>query len=124
MRHLVSTLRILLVSLLLVTAAVAESLSGGGTWQSNSGTSIKGTWTAKLDRTGDTVSGDFAVEGSPLFNGGSATGSVSGENVVLGIITAESTQATFTGRLEAGSVAGTWELPEIDDTGTWEGTLE
>jgi hypothetical protein len=119
-----TTFTVLLVVILGTSALDAESLSGGGAWQSNSGGSIKGAWSANLERTGNAVSGEFAVEGSPLFSGGSANGAVSGEDVVIGVITSGTTEATFTGKLKEGSVSGTWELPAINDTGTWEGSLE
>lgn len=118
-----ATLIVALGSLIQVTAVAAESLSGEGTWQSNSGSSIRGAWTATLVRSEDALAGEFVIDGSPLFTGGSTTGSLTDDDIVLGIIVSEGAQATFKGSLRGDEIEGTWELPEISDTGTWQGTL-
>lgn len=104
-------------------SAAGESLSGKGTWQSDSGGSIHGTWSAEFVRSGTGLSGEFVIVGSPLFTGGRADGSLTDDDIVLGVIVSDTAQATFKGNLRGEFIEGSWDLPEISDTGTWEGSL-
>ena len=65
----------------------AEELIGQGEWQSRLGGAMRGTWTATLERSGETLEGNIVLTGSPLFNGGVVTGTIEGDQVLLGVLT-------------------------------------
>lgn len=104
--------------------ARAETLTGEGRWTSNSGAAMTGTWSANLVQTDDALTGTFSIEGSPLMSGGSVTGSITEDEVVLGVMVSGSTEARFSAKIEGTNINGEWAVPAIADTGTWSGTLE
>jgi hypothetical protein len=118
------TLSVLALITLLLNSSVAADLSGGGEWRSLRGESIRGTWSASLVRSGDGLRGTFDLDGSNVFRRGEVEGSISGEDVVLGIVAEGQEVASFTGRLgEGGTVSGEWECEALGDSGVWEGSL-
>lgn len=124
---------ILVSSVLLLTAvcaigirdaAIGEGLTGEGEWQSGLGDAMRGTWVATLSRSGTGVEGTISLTGSPLFAGGDVTGTVEGDEVVLGVITEGEHTAMFRGSLTDSKVTGEWDCPTIGDRGVWSGTLQ
>lgn len=103
--------------------AVAEDLAGNGEWRSRSGDAMRGAWSATLVRSESEIRGNIELTGSPLFSGGQVTGSMDGDELVLGVIAEGDNEATFRGKLVDGTVSGEWDLPAITDSGTWTGTL-
>ncbi len=103
--------------------AVAADLAGNGEWRSRSGDAMRGTWSATLVRSGSEISGSIELTGSPLLAGGQVTGSMEGDELVLGVVAEGENEATFKGKLVGGSVSGEWSLPVLTDSGTWTGTL-
>jgi len=105
------------------TASTGRQLTGKGEWQSLSGDSIKGTWAVTLTRSGQRVEGNLDLTGSNVFSGGAVNGTIDGSNVVLGVMADGANQATFTGKLQDGSVSGEWHSDAVHDSGVWSGTL-
>jgi hypothetical protein len=70
------------------------------------------------------MEGSIALTGSPLFLGGEVSGTIEGEDVVLGVLTEGDHRATFRGTLRDQKVEGEWECPAIGDRGVWSGTLQ
>lgn len=113
-----------------MTAAVAEQttatvrqLTGKGEWQSLSGDSINGTWAVTLAPRGHRVEGNLDLTGSNVFSGGAVNGTIDGSNVVLGVMADGANQATFSGKLQDGSISGEWQSDAVHDSGVWSGTL-
>lgn len=106
------------------TAAKGADMSGSGLWRSQGADSIRGTWSATLNRTGDVVRGTFEINGSNVFRRGAVEGTISSGQVVIGIVAEGERVASFTGTLsEDGAVTGEWESEALADGGVWEGTL-
>ena len=105
--------------------ATAQQLSGSGEWQSLTPGSMKGTWTASLARAGNNVQGTLSLTGSNVISAASVTGSIDGSSVMLGVAADGARQATFSGKLQGGSIKGEWELDSdvLKDHGVWYGTL-
>lgn len=117
---------LLLVSVFLAgwqTPAYAQGFVGKGDWQSLNGEAIRGTWSVDLAGTGADVRGSITLTGSTLFVGGTVTGTIDGQHVMLGVLSEGVKQASFTGRLDGESISGEWECPAIKDEGVWTGTL-
>lgn len=110
---------------LVATAAMAQQLSGTGEWQSLTSKQMKGAWTASLTRQGSTLQGTLSLSGSNVLSGGPVSGSIDSSNVVLGVETEGSRQATFSGTLQGGSISGEWDLNSevLTDHGVWTGRL-
>ncbi len=85
---------------------------------------MRGTWTATLERSRGELRGSITLTGSPLFAGGGVTGTIEGEDVVLGVLTEGDHQAKFKGSLTDNKIAGEWECQTIGDQGIWSGTLQ
>jgi hypothetical protein len=107
------------------TVATAQQLSGSGEWQSLMAGSMKGTWTTSLTRAGNNVQGTLTLTGSNVISAASVTGSIDGSSVMLGVAADGAQQATFSGKLQGGSIKGEWELDSdvLKDHGVWYGTL-
>ncbi len=103
--------------------AHGQDLSGSGEWQSRSGVGMRGTWTAALTRSNSDLSGTIALTGSTLLSGGTVNGKIDGDVVTFGVVSDDTEQVRFTGKLANGAVSGDWECDAIDDRGTWRGTL-
>lgn len=103
--------------------AAAAELRGEGEWQSLSGDSIKGTWSASLEESAGEVAGRLTLNGSNVFTGGMVTGTMDGGGIVLGVMVESLKQATFQGKLDGESVAGEWQSEIAGDHGVWSGTL-
>ena len=120
-------LSVLLPTWLLVSfsnvPAGAQDLVGQGEWQSLSGEAMRGTWSVELSRSGTDLRGGIKVTGSNLFSGGTVTGTVDGQEVVLGVMADGVKQATFSGKLSGDSISGEWACPAIKDQGVWFGTV-
>jgi hypothetical protein len=107
----------------LSSAAAAQQLTGTGTWQSLSSAIIKGGWTASLVRTGNHVEGTLALTGSNLLSGGAVSGDIDSSSIMLGVVSKDVRQATFSGQLVGNTVKGEWNCPAVNDHGIWSGTL-
>ncbi len=103
--------------------AYAQDLNGKGEWQSRSGAGMRGTWTAALTRSNGELSGSIKLTGSTLLSGGTVSGKIDGDVVTFGVVSDDSEQVRFTGKLADGAVAGDWECDAIDDRGSWKGTF-
>jgi hypothetical protein len=103
--------------------AEGQGFVGKGDWQSLNGEAIRGTWDVDLVQEGADVRGSIALTGSTLFAGGTVTGTIDGQSVVLGVMAEGVKQATFSGKLDGEHIAGEWECPAIKDEGVWTGTL-
>jgi hypothetical protein len=64
------------------------------------------------------------LTGSNALGTCAITGNVAGSDIVLGLVTGDTTVATFTGKLVEGSVSGEWEAPTLRDEGVWYGELQ
>jgi hypothetical protein len=105
-------------------AQIAQGLAGQGRWQSLSGATMGGTWTADLTQSGTELSGSIALTGTTLFrDSGSVSGTVDGEYVLLALMSEGAEQVTFRGKRDGESVTGEWSFPAMNDRGTWRGTL-
>lgn len=126
-----STATMLLLVNLLVCLAVflstelahADIFAGNGDWQSASGSAMRGTWTVTLERSGNDVKGNITLTGSMLFSGTQVTGTLDGDQIVLGVLADGRNQVSFSGMLKDEQVSGEWQCPAIGDSGTWSGTL-
>jgi hypothetical protein len=105
------------------TAATVRQLTGKGEWQSLSGDSINGTWAVTLVPRGHRIEGNLDLAGSNVFSGGAVSGTIDGSNVVLGVMADGTNQATFSGKLQGGSISGEWQSDAVHDSGVWSGTL-
>ncbi len=103
--------------------AAADELFGKGDWQSLSGESIRGTWSTKLTRKGDGLTGTFSLQGSNTFRGGQVEGTFNGSQIVLGVVTEAGKVASFSGKVEDGAVKGEWESSAVNDSGVWTGSF-
>jgi hypothetical protein len=105
--------------------ATAQQLSGSGEWESLTSGSMRGTWTASLVRAGNKVQGTVSLTGSNVISLASVTGSIDGSSVMLGVAADGARQATFSGKLQGGSIKGEWELDSdvLTDHGVWYGKL-
>lgn len=103
--------------------ARGEIVSGSGEWQSQSGAAMRGTWTVTLERSGTDVKGTITLTGSMLFSGAQVTGTLDGDQVMLGTLADGENQATFSGTLSDEKIIGEWHCPAINDSGAWSGTL-
>ena len=99
------------------SAGFGEELAGKGQWQSLSGASIRGTWSATLTRTGDQLQGNLQLTGSNVFTGGAVTGNIDALSVALGVVAAGSQEATFSAKLDGTSIAGEWQSDLVKDHG-------
>lgn len=104
-------------------SAAAQELGGQGEWRSLSGEGIRGTWGVDLSQSGTDLHGAIKLTGSTLFTDGLVTGSIDGEQVVLGVMADGLEQATFSGKLTGESISGEWRCPSIKDEGVWFGKL-
>jgi hypothetical protein len=119
-----ATLVILSACLVMMSApAPADLVSGNGEWQSNSGVAMRGTWTVALERSGSGLNGTLSMTGSLLFSGAKVTGTLDGDQIILGAVTDGEYQVTFNGRLTEEKVAGEWQSDALGDSGSWSGTL-
>jgi hypothetical protein len=118
-------LTVLVCTCLLVVprGASADALAGKGEWQSSSGATMRGAWSVTLAQSGTSLEGDITLSGSPFFTGGEVTGTLDGDEVMLGVLTDGQYQATFGGKLVEGKISGEWDFPAIGDRGVWSGTL-
>jgi hypothetical protein len=103
--------------------AFGDLVSGKGEWQSRSGDAIRGTWTVTLERSGAELSGTLALTGSLLFSGSKVSGTLENDQLMLGSLTEDEHQATFSGKVTNGRISGEWSSPSIGDSGEWSGVL-
>lgn len=111
------------VVLLFAGALYAQELIGDGEWQSLAGDAMRGTWSVDLRRSSSRVDGTINLSGSNVFTGGTVSGTIDGQDVVLGVMAEGVAQATFTGKLTGKSISGEWKCPAVKDEGVWFGTL-
>lgn len=124
LRMKVIALAIVSASLVLMgTRATADLVAGNGEWQSNSGVAMRGTWTVALERSGSDLTGTISMTGSLLFSGAKITGTLDGDEIMLGAVTDGDYQVTFSGRLTEGKITGEWQCDALGDSGSWSGTL-
>lgn len=127
MRHLVQRSVCILLILMagpgLSIAASADQLVGQGEWQSLSGEGMRGTWSVELTRAGSRVEGTIKMTGSNVFTTSAVNGTIDGQQIVLGLMSEGTKQATFSGKLVDGSISGEWQCPGISDEGVWTGKL-
>jgi len=109
--------------LALCSAARAQQLAGRGEWESLSGDAIRGTWSVALQRSDTHVNGTMALTGSNVLKTASVSGTIEGQNIVLGLSSDGISEATFSGQLSGTSISGEWDCPTIEDQGVWQGTL-
>lgn len=107
----------------LASHASAEDLVGGGEWRSTNAGGVKGSWTAKLSRTEAVVRGTLKIDGSNVFAGGAVEGTMSDQQVILGVFQEGQKVASFAGKLQDGAVSGEWDSSAVADAGVWEGKL-
>lgn len=119
----VSVLLALVTGMAVPPLAGAGQLVGKGEWQSLSGEGMRGTWSVELSSAGERVEGTIKMTGSNLFTTSAVSGSISGEQIVLGLMSEGTKQATFAGKLVDGSISGEWHCPAIADEGVWTGKL-
>ncbi len=101
------------------TSAPGGALSGtwNGTYDSKLG--VSGTFTATFVQTGDEISGDITIKGSPCVSHGTVKGSVTGSSIEFGAVQAERT-VSFKGTLSGDRMSGTFDAPDCGpDSGTW-----
>lgn len=118
-----ATLTAALVSLVATSPVYGEIVSGNGEWQSQSGAAMRGTWTVTLERSGSDLKGTIALTGSLLFSGGAVTGTLDGDQLMLGTVADGENQVTFSGTMNDEKITGEWHSPAVNDSGTWSGTL-
>jgi len=103
--------------------AMAQQIVGRGDWQSLGGETIHGTWKVMLQRSGAHVDGTMELTGSNMLSTGSASGTIDGQNVVLGVSWNGVAAASFSGQLTGDSISGEWDCAAVKDQGVWHGTL-
>jgi hypothetical protein len=84
---------------------------------------LRGAWDVSLTEVNGEVKGQIALKGSNVLTGGTVQGKVDGSNIVLGVMSAGTIQATFTGVLRGNVVSGEWESDALGDNGVWQGTM-
>jgi hypothetical protein len=105
-------------------ATTDAGLRGHGEWKSNTDSAaIRGTWSVTLSRTENVVEGTMTLTGSNVLGKGKVTGTISGNQIVLGVVSKSDTEIEFMGELRDGRVSGSWQLPAVNDGGTWSGQL-
>ncbi len=52
-----------------------------------------------------------------------ASGTIDGQQIMLGVLASGEKQATFAGKIDAGTVRGEWTSETVKDDGIWFGTL-
>ena len=105
--------------------AGAQQLTGRGKWQSLAGGElISGTWSVSLKQSAGNITGTMQLTGSNLLKTSTVSGTIDGNNVVLGVGASDSeASASFNGQLIGSSISGEWDCPAAKDHGVWEGSL-
>lgn len=106
-----------------VQSATADDLTGQGEWQSLSGEAIHGTWSVNLRRTAGRLEGTMTMTGSPSLRVVTVTGTIDGQQIVMGAAEDGASKATFSGRLVGESISGEWTFALLSDEGVWSGSL-
>jgi hypothetical protein len=128
MKRLTLSASVVISILLLVTPdlclpVAGEEFSGQGKWQSQSGETMAGTWSALLHRSGADVEGTIELTGSSVLSTAAVSGTIENGQIALDIFSEGVRQATFSGKIDGESISGKWEYPAINDQGMWTGTL-
>lgn len=78
-----------------------------GTWRMGGFT---GNISVTVVQTGGAISGSIAIQGSPCMNTATVTGTVSGETVTIGAVSASNNRYDYLGTIRADGLAidGTW----------------
>ena len=78
-----------------------------GHWNGNWVGDGAGTFAADFTQSGDTFSGTIAIGGSSCVHGGTITGTINGNQITFGVVSAEET-ISYTGTLNGNSMSGSW----------------
>lgn len=81
--------------------------SWNGSWRVGN---LSGNLNLTLAQTGSTLSGTIAIQGSPCMSAASLTGTVSGDTVAIGAVSASSNRYDYAGTIRADGleISGTW----------------
>lgn len=112
-----------LIVALMSGAAAAKELAGAGKWESVNGDSMRGTWSFRLNQTGNDVRGSLTLDGSNFLSNAEVVGTVSEDRIAIGTVNDSRQRITFTGKLSESSVEGEWSFDPIGDNGVWWGSL-
>lgn len=95
-----------------------------GTWQSESG-AAPGKWTAILFKSasGNALGGTISITGATVISEATVQGSMDSGKVTFGVVQNDVTVATFSGSAEGDAMGGTYSLLQMNDAGSWKGTL-
>lgn len=98
---------------------------GSGTWQSDKSATANGSWKATFFKsaTSNAIGGTMTVDGATVLSRAPMQGSLDEAMVTFGLVQNEVVVATFSGSASGESLSGTYTLPQMDDTGSWKGTL-
>ena len=118
-----SPLTAVVVVALSAAVCTAQELTGSGEWQSLSSELIGGTWTAQLTRKGSRIAGTLNLTGSNVFSGGDVAGEIDASSIVLGVMSSNARQATFSAKVNGDLISGEWQCDAVGDHGAWYGTL-
>jgi hypothetical protein len=122
------TLAAILISLLAVYAAPkasAQSVSGSGSWVSNSSVdgSKEGTWQLSATKDDTGLSGSFSASGPSDFARGNVFGAFgSGGDIHFGILYDDVEEADFSGTVVGAVASGTYTTAN-GDSGRWVGSF-
>jgi hypothetical protein len=96
-----------------------------GTWASNVYAGLAGTFTMRWIQTGQAITGDITIVGSPCNTTGTVSGQLSGNTVTFGAIAANQ-QISYSGTIAGNTMSGTYtSAPNAmcaEDSGTWSAT--
>jgi len=120
----ISSLTLLLNVRLAVAADAPTEYRAEGTWQSST-VAAPGKWTAILFKSASSnaLGGTISIEGATVISDATVQGSMDGSKVTFGVVVGKATMATFSGSSDGEAMSGTYTLPQLNDAGSWKGTL-
>lgn len=109
------------------SSPTAEAATGGalegswsGTWESTSSPGAGGDLRIEFSQSGEQLTGQVEIDGTPCLTTGTISGNLSGNAIVFGAVQGEQ-QVAFTGEVSGDAISGTYSAPACDNgTGTWE----
>lgn len=100
-------------------------VSGSELWQgiwSSDKTTARGKIEFAIQRSNTALFGNIVITGSPVTKGGEIIGTIEGDKLEFGLIKDRKGKLKYSGTISEDAMSGTWQIPTIDDYGTWQAT--
>lgn len=92
-----------------------------GTWISEK-TTKSGDFRVAFKKDGSNLTGNIKISGSPITRGGDIKGTIKGDKLEFGLVRDKRGYLNYVGTISKNTMSGTWEIPAIKDSGTWQAT--